>query len=201
MTKKVSKMSAAQAGRIGGVNSAISGKVRLNERIIKYNIKPKRCAGCNQALPYENRKQLFCGHSCRATHYNLANSKKITWACAGCGKLKTTLPHKKKTYCGNKCQGTRITEDMLVKFNQGFVKNRPTIKRLLVHLHGHSCFNCKLTDWQGVKIPLEVHHVGDVANNLPSNLQLLCPNCHALTPNWKGKNKGNGRAAKGLPTN
>jgi hypothetical protein len=38
-------------------------------------------------------------------------------------------------------------------------------------------------------IPLEVHHIdGNHLNNELENLQLLCPNCHALTENWRGKN-------------
>lgn len=28
-------------------------------------------------------------------------------------------------------------------------------------------------------------------NNELDNLQLLCPNCHALTENYKGRNRGN----------
>lgn len=41
----------------------------------------------------------------------------------------------------------------------------------------------------GHEIPLEVHHVdGDRLNNELSNLQLLCPNCHAQTDNYCGKN-------------
>jgi 5-methylcytosine-specific restriction endonuclease McrA len=27
----------------------------------------------------------------------------------------------------------------------------------------------------------------------PENLELLCPNCHSLTKNYKGSNKGQGR--------
>ncbi len=39
-------------------------------------------------------------------------------------------------------------------------------------------------------IPLEVHHIdGDNRNNDVDNLLLLCPNCHALTNNYRGKNR------------
>lgn len=59
----------------------------------------------------------------------------------------------------------------------------------LVELRGHQCEECKLTEWNNHKIPLEVHHIdGDKINNNLENLQLLCPNCHALTENWRGKN-------------
>ena len=41
----------------------------------------------------------------------------------------------------------------------------------------------------GQEIPLEVHHLnGDNKDNDPSNLQLVCPNCHALTDFYRGKN-------------
>lgn len=43
-------------------------------------------------------------------------------------------------------------------------------------------------------IPLEVEHIdGNFQNNREDNLTLLCPNCHSLTPTYKGANKGNGR--------
>jgi hypothetical protein len=46
------------------------------------------------------------------------------------------------------------------------------------------CEVCNLTEWMGQKIPLELHHVdGNRFNNELENLQILCPNCHSLTPN------------------
>jgi len=51
------------------------------------------------------------------------------------------------------------------------------------------CANCKLASWMGSPIPLEVdHRDGDRLNNELSNLRLLCPNCHALTPTYRGRN-------------
>jgi hypothetical protein len=71
-------------------------------------------------------------------------------------------------------------------------------KKHLVKLRGHQCENCKLKLWQAEPIPLEVHHIdGDRTNNCKTNLQLLCPNCHAMTDNHKGrKNKGKGCVEK-----
>ena len=44
---------------------------------------------------------------------------------------------------------------------------------------------------EGVSIPLELHHLNGVrTDNRISNLRLLCPNCHALTDNYRGKNIG-----------
>lgn len=59
----------------------------------------------------------------------------------------------------------------------------------IIAIRGHKCENCLNETWQNVPIPLEVHHLdGDKLNNDLSNLQLLCPNCHALTENYRGKN-------------
>ena len=57
----------------------------------------------------------------------------------------------------------------------------------------HVCERCGLSEWQASPIPLELHHLnGDNRDNRLENLQLLCPNCHALTESYRGKNKGNG---------
>lgn len=63
----------------------------------------------------------------------------------------------------------------------------------LVFLRGHCCENCGLSEWMERPILLEVHHMdGDSLNNDLSNLQLLCPNCHSLTDNYRGKNINSG---------
>ena len=54
----------------------------------------------------------------------------------------------------------------------------------------HKCELCGLTLWNNEKIPLELHHVnGDNTDNRLENIQMLCPNCHALTDTYRGKNK------------
>jgi hypothetical protein len=68
------------------------------------------------------------------------------------------------------------------------IKNS-TIKKRLIQKRGHFCEKCKNTEWFNVMIPIELHHIdGNNQNNQEENLQLLCPNCHATTPNYRGKN-------------
>jgi hypothetical protein len=63
-------------------------------------------------------------------------------------------------------------------------------KKHLITERSHRCELCGLAEWRESSIPLEVHHKdGNRTNNEYDNLQLLCPNCHALTDTWRGKGK------------
>lgn len=54
-----------------------------------------------------------------------------------------------------------------------------------------NCENCGVSQWQGTELSLEVHHVdGNTKNNRKENLQVLCPNCHSVTPNWRRRKQG-----------
>lgn len=51
------------------------------------------------------------------------------------------------------------------------------------------CTSCGGVQWMGRAIPLELAHLdGDKTNNQLENLRLICPNCHALTSTYRGKN-------------
>lgn len=53
------------------------------------------------------------------------------------------------------------------------------------------CEICGLSEWQKIKLPLELHHKdGNHYNNNLDNLQILCPNCHAIQPGNSGANIG-----------
>lgn len=69
--------------------------------------------------------------------------------------------------------------------------NKLRKKLLREHLKRCECECCGNSKWLGKTIPLEVHHKdGNKRNNEIDNLLLLCPNCHALTDNYRGKNIG-----------
>lgn len=79
------------------------------------------------------------------------------------------------------------------RFKNGKVIKTSAAINALVSLRGHKCENCGLEEWMGSPIALEIHHEdGDSLNNDISNLKLLCPNCHALTDNYRGRNINKG---------
>lgn len=66
------------------------------------------------------------------------------------------------------------------------LKNRLLKEKILLPI----CSNCKLETWLNSPIPLELHHInGNSQDNTLSNICLLCPNCHAFTITYRGKNK------------
>ena len=77
-----------------------------------------------------------------------------------------------------------------------FIKNSPVTQKVLrgyVERHNlipYKCQNCGCDGhWQNGVIALEIDHIdGDNTNNEISNLRYLCPNCHALTDTYRGKN-------------
>lgn len=64
-------------------------------------------------------------------------------------------------------------------------------KRLLNDLKWeYKCNKCGINEWQGKKISLELEHINGINNdNRIENLELLCPNCHSITPTFRTKNK------------
>jgi len=70
-----------------------------------------------------------------------------------------------------------------------------TIKAALIAIGKCVDTRCMKCGWMNINphtglIPTEVNHIdGNNCNCLPSNVEILCPNCHALTPTHKGANQ------------
>ena len=137
--------------------------------------------------------------------------------CVDCGKPLYRRPSElikwKKVYC-MKCQKLHMNDaakikndsqyiNYIIKWKAGVVNGMRGKYQISTHIvrYLREKFNnkCSKCGWNEVnlyteKIPLETEHIdGNYKNNKEENLDLLCPNCHSLTPTYKGANKGNGR--------
>jgi len=53
----------------------------------------------------------------------------------------------------------------------------------------NECSICKITDWNGLPINMELDHIdGNRTNHMLENLRMLCPNCHSQTETYRAKN-------------
>jgi DNA-binding CsgD family transcriptional regulator len=79
-------------------------------------------------------------------------------------------------------------DDLLVvgrRTGRGHLKQR----LIKAGLKENRCEECGITEWRGKPLNMALHHVnGDSIDNRLENLQLLCHNCHAQTPNYGGRN-------------
>ena len=122
----------------------------------------------------------------------MKNPEKRYGKCNNCKRKHLT----KNLFCTRECRDEWRFKETVKRIKKGELKdtNRETIKKAVIRLSGHQCQICKMTEWQGQKIPLILDHIdGSHENNKLDNLRLVCPNCDAQLPTYKSKNRGKGR--------
>ena len=88
----------------------------------------------------------------------------------------------------------KLTIEERFSLRNDIVPNGSRLKEELLKLgiKEYKCECCGNSEWNGGKIPLQLHHInGNRYDNRVENLQLLCPNCHAQTDNYAGRNINN----------
>ena len=124
----------------------------------------------------------------------------MTKICLNCGK---ELINNQTKYCSHECQieyqnNQKISAWKKGEFDglKGTSQISDVIKRYMLQKTNYSCEICgwgKINPFTNT-VPLEIHHKdGNYKNNTENNLQVLCPNCHSLTENYRGANRGAGR--------
>ena len=64
------------------------------------------------------------------------------------------------------------------------------LKLFTSNLKEKRCEVCNIIEWGGKPAPLELHHInGQSKDNSFENLQIVCPNCHAQTHNYRASNQ------------
>ena len=122
--------------------------------------------------------------------------------CKKCGKI-LTQEQRNNIYCSQECANSVRKEnkiqDWLNGEYNGVIGSNQLSKTIRDYLLEKNNYSCELCGWNKInpvtnKCPLEIHHKdGNYLNNSEENLQVLCPNCHSLTENYKALNKNSDR--------
>lgn len=184
----MSKMSAREAGQLGGIKTKEIWRKRYNEN-------PRYCNACNAKLSYERRHNKFCDHRCSAIYNNALKERKEK-ICVHCGSIIRDYKFwQTRKYCSSQCQANYQWHQAKVKFvENGRISSKVGAKRYLAEIHGKKCSICGIDEWMGQPVLLILDHVdGDATNCAIDNLRLVCSNCDAQLPTYKGRNMGRGR--------
>lgn len=180
-----------------------SRRRNFEERVRTYLADPKLCLNCEKPLGWNQRDYKYCSRSCSVTVANtgIRRHGNAPHPCPRCSIMTANRKH-----CSSACALSAREEMLSHRIESGSFKNPAagqTIRKYLVRKRGYRCESCGLTDWLGSPVPLNTHHEdGDATNNLPSNLKLLCLNCHGLTHNYGSKNSQSTRTYRyGRKTN
>lgn len=122
-----------------------------------------------------------------------------------CPTCQAPVENLRSRYCSNSCQMESQYREYITRWkagletgNKGESEVSAHVRRYLFEKHGGQCerSDCRWGKRHPVtgKVPLTVNHKdGDWRKTTEDNIELLCPNCHALTPNYGSLNRGRGR--------
>ena len=175
----------------------------------------KECEACGKHFDVKSSNEdqkRFCNRSCAAA-FN--NRKFIKRAAKGvCRSCPSIIPSG-KVWCvpclNNRMEGySKSRSDKISKWLSGDWSGSTakgvlskTVREYLINKANNYCQNdtCILDGKQLPTHPvdkrsvLQIDHINGMwDDNRPDNLIALCPTCHALTPTYGSRNRGNGRA-------
>ena len=115
-------------------------------------------------------------------HFNTFKRKAVKLGCYNTNQSGKGIT---KQHNGNKIPLAKILDGGHPQYQTNKLK-----KRLIKEgLKTNQCEECKITEWNGKAIVMELDHIdGDRTNHSLENLKILCPNCHSQTETFRGKN-------------
>jgi 5-methylcytosine-specific restriction endonuclease McrA len=150
----------------------------------------------------ETKNPKFCSRSCSATYNNNIGLYKRREPEGKCKECQIPIPSSRR-YCQdhkfdkNSNRRRKIGSWINGSWRGGTDSGLSKIVRdYLLDQANYSCQRCGFDTPHpdDNKTILEVNHInGDGTDHSPNNLEVICPNCHALTSNYRGRNVGNGR--------
>lgn len=156
--------------------------------------KEQHCIICDKTL--NSNQQKYCSESCKNVAQNDKHDNVII--CYECGKTFKTY-NKERKFCSTHCASEYRKKQLLNKWLRNELTVQPTsglcesIRKYLFEKHEFKCDKCGFEGYNRItgNTILQIHHLdGNSNNNSIENLQVLCPNCHAMTENYMGLNRG-----------
>jgi hypothetical protein len=183
----MSKMSRAEAGRIGGQKTKNVNQQRLRLALQSYNLDPALCQQCQKPIDFFVRKSnKFCSQSCSATHSNLkrTRSKKTVTKpttlryCKYCGQLKSC--------CSDICRRPQLVSSISKNFKCDLTKYIGSPE----FITQYAIFRSKLTEeYAQSSLPtlaVKYEYSGDIRNfsKLFKHLGIVCNNIRDSLKNY-----------------
>lgn len=142
------------------------------------------CENCSSQHNGTYGSGRFCSNKCSRGYSTKAKRREIN------DKVSKTLT--------GKPTGRPMSSDVYSKITLGHFDHYNSIpfdqlglrgrRRRILNEQTHKCNKCGNSEWLGFELTLEVDHIdGNPKNNSRNNLEALCPNCHSLTPTWRGR--------------
>lgn len=149
-----------------------------------------KCLHCGSSITIGFK---FCSRSCSVSYNNRLTPKRIkkVRVCSMCDNV----VRRGMVACSDECMSKYKLKVLEGRAKDGLLSSR-SLKRFLLMRDGEKCSSC---GWSEINkttglVPVELDHIdGDSSNNELSNLRILCPNCHSLTPTFRALNAGRGR--------
>jgi hypothetical protein len=92
---------------------------------------------------------------------------------------------------GNNGKGRKVALEEILEGKHPHFQTLKLKKKLLeAGIFENECHVCGIREWNGQSLVMQLDHInGDPSDHVLTNLRMLCPNCHAQTDTFCGKNK------------
>lgn len=161
------------------------------------------CEDCKTEFkPGPVSRGKFCTMSCAARTNNRKFPKRKAAPTRYCLHCNDALIRHQKSFCSVICSATWRNDTLITNWIQGHSNGSTTcgelsktLRQYLINQCGNRCPKCGWSEVNPLSgaITLTIDHKdGDSTNHAYDNLEVLCYNCHTLTPTFNQLNRGKG---------